>query len=319
MRCSWFLGLAFAFLATNVFGQFSVSLNEDSNFVLSGQKAELVGVEFESPSGVLVPASDAGPFQFLLMNNPTSVTFGSLRPAVDLDGELVFPVSMAPLAENDVQVRYGTLTESGVISPTGSNPAMWDDPLVAEKKVDGVNLYLSQNRGLAANQFSVSFYANSDATSERITVTGTDLLPLPIIIDSSSEITIGLPPSFEILNPSFEIPEVSYSEDQNLPVNEGVSSVALGSWDLLESFSYNGEVANFEFNGERAEVYQDGTFAIPDGWLASPFGFGEIVFTAGDSSNSFATPEPSSFRLAVLSLVLPLLFRSRDRSTVNAK
>lgn len=275
MRSVCLIGFAFfVSFASSAFAQLSVSLNEDSYFVLSGKEPELLGVQFESPNGVLIPVpdDDAGPFQFLLSNGATQVTFGALEPSVDLDGELVFPAGIDTARENDVRVRFGTEYDSGIIYPTG--PATWGDVTQLQQIVDGVRIELSHpdsgshasNAGLAPNQFLVNFHS------------------------------------------------VQPSDDESPRIFTGIHDVFVGSWELVEDFSFDGETAVIDFEGEQTEFYNDGTYVLPEGSSASRL-VSSVEFTIGDAASTIATPEPASFQTLVLaSILVPCLFRGRRRT-----
>lgn len=70
------------------FADVSVSLDESNRFLLHGEGEQLLGIEFRSPSGSLVPDIDesASPFSFLVSNTPSKVTYGNLGNALTLNG-----------------------------------------------------------------------------------------------------------------------------------------------------------------------------------------------------------------------------------------
>ena len=98
-----------------VTAQITGSINEDGFIIISGNGESLVGVDFISEGGFLIPVppgdltAPADPFQFLLANSPTQVTFGNLSPASDVvvDGDLVLPVGYDALGQ-DLMAEWGS-------------------------------------------------------------------------------------------------------------------------------------------------------------------------------------------------------------------
>jgi hypothetical protein len=95
--------------------QITGSIDEDGFIVISGNGESLVGVDFISEGGFLIPippgdlTAPADPFQFLLANSPTQVTFGNLSPASDVvvDGDLVLSVGYDALGQ-DLRAEWGS-------------------------------------------------------------------------------------------------------------------------------------------------------------------------------------------------------------------
>ena len=88
----------------------SVTLNEESKFVLSGSGEQLIGISFQSESGSLVPgpAGDSGPFSLVYQNDSRQLSYGQIsseQPLV-LDGSLTLPGGWSQLGVNDIQYHY---------------------------------------------------------------------------------------------------------------------------------------------------------------------------------------------------------------------
>lgn len=99
---SLFLGLL---LAPCAFAQISATLNDDGLIVVSGEDIVLLGLDFTSADGLLVPVSDddASPFEFLLSNTSNQITFGSLPTApVTIAGDVVLGAGYAGDFDADV-------------------------------------------------------------------------------------------------------------------------------------------------------------------------------------------------------------------------
>ena len=88
----------------------SVTLNDESKFVLSGSGEQLIGISFQSESGSLVPgpAGDSGPFSLVYQNDSRQLSYGQIsseQPLV-LDGSLTLPGGWSQLGVNDIQYHY---------------------------------------------------------------------------------------------------------------------------------------------------------------------------------------------------------------------
>ncbi len=85
------------FLAANAHSQISAALDSEGFIVISGDNVELLGLDFTSASGWLVPVedNDATPFGFLLENSSTQITYGSLNDTVTIDGDVTLGASYA--------------------------------------------------------------------------------------------------------------------------------------------------------------------------------------------------------------------------------
>ena len=91
---------------------FSGHVNEDGFLVVSGSDQEVVGLNFTSPSGALVPIPDtlvSPEFPLLLTNSPNVITMvASVGTAVTVDGDITLPVGFAgdnPTSE--IVAEYG--------------------------------------------------------------------------------------------------------------------------------------------------------------------------------------------------------------------
>lgn len=104
-----------------------ISLNAENQLVLTGDGQSIVGLEIKSPSEGLVPVEggNANPFQFLLLNTPSNVTYASINSGVVLDEPLVLSVGLKSTDVSDLSVSYGvagtsTAVEALIASPLGS-------------------------------------------------------------------------------------------------------------------------------------------------------------------------------------------------------
>lgn len=90
-------------LAANAHSQISAALNDEGFVVLSGENVELLGLEFTSDGGWLVPVEgdDATPFGFLLENSVNQITYGSLNTTVMINGDVTLGAAYA-LPEGEV-------------------------------------------------------------------------------------------------------------------------------------------------------------------------------------------------------------------------
>lgn len=118
-----FLGLFLA--ATAAHGQITASLNESDFIVISGSGVPLLGLDFESQAGLLVPIPEANPdpFGFLLENLPTQVTYGSLTDPVVIDGDVTLGVGYTgDINGDDLIGSWGGPEFDGAISFPTSPP-----------------------------------------------------------------------------------------------------------------------------------------------------------------------------------------------------
>ena len=141
MRCL-VIGIGCWLLASTAAGQLTVSLNEDSKFVLGGTETGLLGIEFVSRDerGLIPsPDNDAGPFSFLLSNEPSRITFGTLNKNLNIDGEIVLPAGLKQ-DTRDITIQYGTIDIRAYLEKTQDDPPAWMWARVAEKLVDDIRI-----------------------------------------------------------------------------------------------------------------------------------------------------------------------------------
>lgn len=123
--------LAGLMAANLAFGQISASLDDENFIVLSGTDVPLLGVDLSSAGGFLVPVPDESPepFDFLLQNESTQITFGSLPPAsVVVDGELTLSVQYTgDITGDDLIGSWGGEELDGAIAFPTSPPV--DPPM----------------------------------------------------------------------------------------------------------------------------------------------------------------------------------------------
>ncbi len=241
-RICW--SLLVAFICSYSYAQVTVTLNDESNFVLAGQYEGLLGVDFTSPGGALrvVANDDPGPFQFLLQNQPTQVTFGSLSDGVSLDGEIVLPVGMQPDAFNDVAVMFGTHTEAGVVEPSGGEPSTWQDSFLLQTEVD--NIWVNHKR------FNIPPHLDGMVDSDEFVVR-----------------YLGLDPE----------------SGEHAEVLPHVNRVFVGAWEFTEQFDHDDEKLTIGYGGQQAEFYDDGRFFLPEGWSYARIYDDVLVSTSGSS------------------------------------
>ncbi len=94
--------------------QVFVTVNDAGQLVMSGDNVELLGVDFQSESGSLIPnvdasrPNDASPFEFMLENARYQATFGGLNGVVLLNGSITFNVGWDfATGEQDLFAQWG--------------------------------------------------------------------------------------------------------------------------------------------------------------------------------------------------------------------
>lgn len=70
-------------------GGFGAYVNASQHIVLEGDGQEVVGLEFMSRQGLLVPPTDPAPFDFVITGTPNHVALGFLGDALTVDGQIV--------------------------------------------------------------------------------------------------------------------------------------------------------------------------------------------------------------------------------------
>lgn len=105
-------------VAQENYGPIQVSLDKTENIVLTGKGEKILGIDFQSKSGSLIPGHTNEPFQVTLANSPNQVTYGAIGSdkAVTLDGSLTLTTRWNALSAADVQYEYG-LTGSRSFGP----------------------------------------------------------------------------------------------------------------------------------------------------------------------------------------------------------
>ena len=98
----------------------SASLDDDGHIVLLGDEIWLLGVDFRSDSGSLIPptsADAADPFDIMMANHTSNVMYGALGgPGVLVDGELKLSVRYNASDGFDLTGQWGTLLDQGYLS-----------------------------------------------------------------------------------------------------------------------------------------------------------------------------------------------------------
>lgn len=127
----------------------SVTTNSNNQLVIIGDNVDLLGVNFQSASGSLIPITDdeSDPFEFVLESSPTQVTLATIFNPVSLNGTLTL----------DVGWNFGT----GVLDLVAEWGSEFDDGFVdVRDTLDGgrplaelINLSVS-NRSLYFQLFS---------------------------------------------------------------------------------------------------------------------------------------------------------------------
>lgn len=176
MRCL-VIGIGCWLLASTAVGQLTVSVNEDSKFVLGGTATGLLGVEFLSrdENGLIPgPGNDTGPFSFLLSNDASKITFGTLMKNLNIDGELVLPAGMKP-GTPDISIKYGTIDEFRYLERTQDDPPAWMQARLFEKIVDDVPIQVKSTfRGEALEHNHIGVDYDSDSSLKKIVVGSID-------------------------------------------------------------------------------------------------------------------------------------------------
>ena len=256
-------------LSTVTFAQLSFSVNDDSRIVLHGEESQILGVEFYSPDGQLIPTVDdeIAPFSFKLASEPTEAVFGTLD-AFDLaqDEELVLPLALRADAINDVRITYGTQTQTLVLEPSLNDPPQWSEPVLKQWIIDGVSFergYSSPWRELEPDQFLV-------------------FLELPYSFGSKPD---EIPPEYED--------------------DPFIRRIDIASWFPIE-FTIDEDAASLEFRGAHFEFGSDGSFMLPPGWHGAMSSGKSRMLISPREIDLASIPEPSTEQMMLMTLALPI-------------
>ena len=100
--------------------QISVKLNDDNRFVVSAVAQPLLGINFLSGGGGLVPGTSPAPFELFVSNTPRLVTLGTFGRLVNFDGNVTLDVGWSPEHSLDnLIIEIGGA--SGQLIPTQRN------------------------------------------------------------------------------------------------------------------------------------------------------------------------------------------------------
>lgn len=305
--------------ASAAYGQLTVSVNDGLNFVLGGTVSGLLGIEFTSDDGLVPgPDSDAGPFGFLLSNNPSRITFGSLS-ALSIDGEVVLPAGLQPGAQ-DIGIEFGTTTDRGYLVQTQTNPQAWHGSRLAETRVNGISfIYSASFRGeqLAPNQIGLSY--GEDTELDRLSVSSFEWAD-DFVYDGSSGSLTFRGETMEFTEGEFNLPagwkltDVSeYKQSCKDELEFVPDEDSIGSEPTLEFGS-----ATFMEDGSDITIISDGVYSIVSNGTWQPTG--EVVcrewtnaayLVTASAENFVAAPEPASAWL--FGLTIPFVFLLRKR------
>ena len=117
-----------------------VTTNDDGQLVLQANDRTIIGVEFLSQSGSLIPAAESAPFGFLLANNREQITYGSIQDFLTLNGSVVLDARWDfSTGETDLSARWGGPGDGDPIS------ADVDDRLDGGLSQEQINDFGSEN------------------------------------------------------------------------------------------------------------------------------------------------------------------------------
>ena len=126
--------LCLVLVANTSHAQVTATVNSEGFVVLTGSNIDLIGVELMSEGGHLVPVpdDDPAPFGFLLKNESTHITYGSLTSVVLLDGELALSAGYNLTDNFDLVGQWGAQGAGNDGPIAFPNPPVAPDPLVPE-------------------------------------------------------------------------------------------------------------------------------------------------------------------------------------------
>lgn len=109
-RTPWLFLLALCISTPALAQDLGASINDDGFIVLHGEDVPLLGLEFESAGGFLVP-TDGGPspFDLFVRNNNDQIIYGTLGREVVVEGELILSAgySNGQNFEGDLTGKWG--------------------------------------------------------------------------------------------------------------------------------------------------------------------------------------------------------------------
>jgi len=101
----------------------SVSTNASNQLVISGNDVDLLGLNFQSTSGSLIPITNGGadPFEFVLENTTTQITLATIFNPVVLNGSLTLDIGWNfGTGELDLVAEWGDEFDDGYIDVNDS-------------------------------------------------------------------------------------------------------------------------------------------------------------------------------------------------------
>lgn len=295
------------------FAQLDVFVDDDNHFVMQSDGFELLGIQFESASGSLVPGapSETGPFELSLTKSPSIVMFGSLNESVRVEGEVKLPTQWNSEGQRDVGFRWGSQDDDGSHAVVGHEPQFVTQQSSSATTPDDSAITIGLEPQGTPSITTSPIFGGAVASSTSDIVTGGSTSSL-----QNSEIPgyVGLEllddPLFVYLawNPSFESLTVASAGGLLEPQSFDASGVTVISQNEFE--------ATYAFD----DSLPDGAYSLPLRWLGSDAADVSLSIFPPDESVSLevlggfgiALPEPSGLSLTlVVCCGLPLLRRGR--------
>ena len=160
-----------------------VSVNEDGFFVVEGDGVQVAGLDFQSPSGSLIPsmegvangASDpeAEPFQIFLTNTANQITIGNLGSEVTIDDPIVLSFGYELNDARDLTVDFGV---EGSSVPASVDEELFDP----ETEITTFRVLALSPREIAADNVAAYDLVAANGFSSAVDSTsGADPLPEP--------------------------------------------------------------------------------------------------------------------------------------------
>ena len=176
------------------FPRMGVHINDDFQFVISGEELPLARFAITSSSGTIVPADNAGPFESLSSNTVNRVTFEPLGDMLILDGEVTLGAAWDPTGREDLYINYELV---GELRDEAYRLSSTSYPVVAQFIKLGVDPILitldDQNRfvitGTGQQVSGIEFKSDDGALTESQQGTA----PFPFVLaNTSNQVTLGI-------------------------------------------------------------------------------------------------------------------------------
>ena len=138
-RCLLSFVLAILLVGANAsagFGQLNAFVGDDHVLMLQGNQINVYALEFQSPSGSLIPSGDSLPFQGVMLQDRTLAIYYNLGTPLFIDGTISMPIRWDATMLNDVMFQYGTGPEQVGLEPIAGHEVFLsqvsDEPVMVE-------------------------------------------------------------------------------------------------------------------------------------------------------------------------------------------